>query len=721
MTARLFQRVIATYLLFCLVPIITGVIAYHQAALSAQRKTEQMAGTLLERSMSAMSGVFGAVEAATTLLSIEPDVLAMVRSASVDESSGATFRMYDAREALARNKVVNENLLDLMLYCERSGAVVTASHLFINLDRFYGVFFAYDNLTQGEWQRMMLQDGGYTRYYPAAPLLMRIGAASGDVRRESVIMYTRTVRAGAYVGKLIASVSLDALNQSVGGILDSFGGFIVIRDADGRQLAAIGDVPGGMPAEVDALMASGGAARTVRAAGGDLLLIGTVSDDNGWQFAAALNRDAMFGEINYLTGAVALVVIVEGLVLAVLAFMLARRSVKPVENLIDLVRDVGAPGESDDVFEYIRRTITAMKEKDRAIQGDFKRQKALLHSQLVPRALSGAMDQSTLRRQFEEAALPYPDDGMTLIMLLVEEPDGDGERAIAELTRMALGDFLEREVGPGGCFGRIDVERFAVLLGDGDAAGAAALVGRMLARLRKSGCAEPIIAISPPDGASLRERYLRACARLYRWDARPGAIDYVAGDAVRDAGMRYTVKAEERLIRLIKSGGQAELRQLLDKLRMDNEAAAADGGLSRALARAFKTTMARVQQAVQFSAPDDEEDIVNRAPDEAVRAASALDDFVSWCMRAEAQIERTRQKAGGRSMEPVYRYLDERHADKQLSLAAVAEQFGFSETYFSRLFKAQAGIAYSEYLENLRIERACDLLKQGLPVDVVAD
>ena len=52
----------------------------------------------------------------------------------------------------------------------------------------------------------------------------------------------------------------------------------------------------------------------------------------------------------------------------------------------------------------------------------------------------------------------------------------------------------------------------------------------------------------------------------------------------------------------------------------------------------------------------------------------------------------------------------EQHYMETLTLARVADAFGFSEGHFSRLFSAQVGIPCSQYLANVRIRHAKELL-----------
>ena len=58
-------------------------------------------------------------------------------------------------------------------------------------------------------------------------------------------------------------------------------------------------------------------------------------------------------------------------------------------------------------------------------------------------------------------------------------------------------------------------------------------------------------------------------------------------------------------------------------------------------------------------------------------------------------------------------YLIETHYNQNLSLEETARTAGLSTAYFSRLFRAQLGIPFSEYVRNVRIHHAKILLSQS--------
>ena len=60
--------------------------------------------------------------------------------------------------------------------------------------------------------------------------------------------------------------------------------------------------------------------------------------------------------------------------------------------------------------------------------------------------------------------------------------------------------------------------------------------------------------------------------------------------------------------------------------------------------------------------------------------------------------------------------------DGDLSLGEVAEKFGFSQSYLTRLFKAQTGITPMQFVDELRMKKAIELLsRHSLTIDQISE
>ena len=57
-------------------------------------------------------------------------------------------------------------------------------------------------------------------------------------------------------------------------------------------------------------------------------------------------------------------------------------------------------------------------------------------------------------------------------------------------------------------------------------------------------------------------------------------------------------------------------------------------------------------------------------------------------------------------------YINANYMDSNLGLAKISTEFGISEGYVSSMFKEQAGVNFADYVESIRIDKACQLLRE---------
>lgn len=91
-----------------------------------------------------------------------------------------------------------------------------------------------------------------------------------------------------------------------------------------------------------------------------------------------------------------------------------------------------------------------------------------------------------------------------------------------------------------------------------------------------------------------------------------------------------------------------------------------------------------------------------------------IEDIEAWLRRKMFAISehfywRT-QKPHAKLVEDVKRYIKERLADN-ISLKDAAQHFSFTPNYLGYVFKNESGESFSDYLVRVRLERACELLK----------
>lgn len=90
-------------------------------------------------------------------------------------------------------------------------------------------------------------------------------------------------------------------------------------------------------------------------------------------------------------------------------------------------------------------------------------------------------------------------------------------------------------------------------------------------------------------------------------------------------------------------------------------------------------------------------------------------------LRVGKQVEKADESVAD-VMEQIRNYLEEHYMESDLSLSEVAEIFYLNPSYLSRAFRKKNGVTLVEYLNNIRLEHACNYLQtDGLKVYQIAE
>lgn len=72
-------------------------------------------------------------------------------------------------------------------------------------------------------------------------------------------------------------------------------------------------------------------------------------------------------------------------------------------------------------------------------------------------------------------------------------------------------------------------------------------------------------------------------------------------------------------------------------------------------------------------------------------------------------------------MQRLQEYMEQNYSNSDMSIAMIAENFHISESYVSQFFKKNMGQVFSKYLETLRINKACELIRNtSMSMDEIA-
>lgn len=72
-----------------------------------------------------------------------------------------------------------------------------------------------------------------------------------------------------------------------------------------------------------------------------------------------------------------------------------------------------------------------------------------------------------------------------------------------------------------------------------------------------------------------------------------------------------------------------------------------------------------------------------------------------------------RDRQSGNAVSAIKRYLDERFSDPGFSLDNLSKELKYNKKYLSTVFKKHMGVGIVEYLNTVRVQHACTMIRQG--------
>ena len=92
---------------------------------------------------------------------------------------------------------------------------------------------------------------------------------------------------------------------------------------------------------------------------------------------------------------------------------------------------------------------------------------------------------------------------------------------------------------------------------------------------------------------------------------------------------------------------------------------------------------------------------------------SVLYYALSFFDNGDQDLETDEQKSSNNVFQSIVDYVDYHYRESDISLGRLANVFSYTEKYLSSLFKKNMQIGFINYLNSLRIQYACELIKKG--------
>ncbi len=175
--------------------------------------------------------------------------------------------------------------------------------------------------------------------------------------------------------------------------------------------------------------------------------------------------------------------------------------------------------------------------------------------------------------------------------------------------------------------------------------------------------------------------------------------------------LSYSTELENKLVNSTKHGEIRQIQQIFEHIREENfKKRHLSNSMGRILISNVVATLIKVYKDIILN--EELEEVVGRIL-RLESVSEALDCLEAEFIRIGEESAHSRDEREENYQKRLIAYVEQNYSNPQLGVAMAAEEFTLSENYFSQLFKDVMKESFSNYLENMRLEKAKELIDEG--------
>lgn len=729
--SRVFLRLFASYLLVALVPFGVAFFAYRAAIGVTRRSVNDLQVSLLKQGSAAVEQKAVEINSLVNQLLLNPKLREAASITDFGEGSPNTFILYELLQQLKTYYYDRSLITDFVIHFNRSNIVVTSTSAVTRMPLLDYGGFSYD----GRGFSDLLDDPArsvYSEYRPARPTVF-IGA-----RMEAMLcLHSFPLDDPQRQGLMVLLLNPETLAGYFRSVKEE-GASIWIADERGRLLYARGasqEVLDRISALAPALPREGISGFRVR--GQEQLATFTTIPAIGWKFVVGTPMSRILGPVVALRRTLILVAGLTALAALALAYAQAYRNSKPVTTLVRLFggsADPDARPGSRNEYEYLQGSISRLIDGSNSMRQALREQSDIIRRTLFDRLFQGALyDDGQIRALLSHTAVTL--EGKRFLVMTVQINEFEAALSAESLgrldvCRMVIQGAVTDAMAPHIEHVQIPQEkRLSFLLswtGEEEAmrGWAEGRLRELVAHLASERKIDAIVGLGGivEDYLSIASSFDQSVQALEYYLNRQSVDPIVWHSTVptEDVSFSYSPRTEQIVTNLIKAGDAAELESVLDAVHEDNfRRRRLSAILYRHLFFDLRSTLIKVLDQV---AVDGREGFLERlsahgAQDPEAEMQGIREAFLSLCA-AVAENKNRRHLDLRRKLEE---HVEAHYSSSAYCLGSLVADFGYSEHYLYGIFRELFGRTFAEHLEELRLARACALLRdESVPVKRVA-
>ncbi|MBB3128286.1 AraC-like DNA-binding protein [Paenibacillus rhizosphaerae] len=459
--------------------------------------------------------------------------------------------------------------------------------------------------------------------------------------------------------------------------------------------------------------------------GRPMLITYTRSTESGWTFISGLPTSVVFSKAEFIKRINWAIALTAVMMTAFIALLFAYRNSKPLLELVEILREsTGSTDLRHSEMDVLKDGVQQMIHKNRSMHVRMNRQLPILQATYLERLLKDGFHHQAERMQHQkEAQMEIFEDHVIAAVIQIyglnfvsrDALEGQLDQTVEFIT--ALNQLLQR-----GCYiHQVKRDQYVYIYSWAgeveESSMMSALIGK-LSRMQQ----ELLQRKNIVTGIGIGQCYPSSSELWRSFHEAIHALEMIEPDAPspllafhmilhQDDQYYYPLEMELKLMNTVRTGDQQGLEQVFEHIETQNfQLRKLNAKAKLKLLLELEGTLYKLADQTRYTLSDS---MFSADPLKAVHGHDRdqmypllKSIFASMCSAARQKQDHQHESM----LSEIVSFIHEQFTDSNLNLRRLASDYKQTESALSSSFKDHMGVTFSEYVENLRLDKACMLL-----------
>lgn len=711
---KVYIRLIITYLLIFLIPLLLNILSLEDIAGFMEDNINQSVLANQTHARDTLDKNFQEIDTIVHNLSSNSNIRYIATQMDEQDKNIEISKIQSAQDYMGAMRI-QTIVEEYYLFLPKSGMIISPDHIFLNQDS-CAPFFQYDGMEWEDWIGKMQES--YTRHF------FREAVTRQNLKTGDMILYVQSlVTDSGMQGNFIFPIKSDSIKSLLKDTYVANAGWAYLTDSTGNVLLTIPSAGDEFELVPDEYLKNGKSVQVAEMNGRRVEIIRTVSENTGLTFVAVLPQEYISTQVTaaqhrtFLLMAIAVVVGIVSILLA--SWHRGRKIDHMLQMLFKVEEKVNLKG---DEMLYISNSLKNLISSNSDLKDSIREKELITRGLLLENLLRG-MD-GRMNGSLEEFGIYLKGRNILVIAFQIHSeplPAGGMYAGESALYKQVIQNGLE-EVIPGTkymCDMNIHEGALICAMDQSYSQNSAVLAEEMEQLVanfwEKYGIRVRFAVGNPCEEVSKISKIYDQVYEMLQYGPVSSKNVLFYQDYLNSREYYYfPTPLEERLVNAVKTGNMESMHaQLTEVYQINVIERSVSPAMMHFLVNDLQCAIFKAMHSLNEQIDMEEKEIyrqieqLNRENDILLRFNRINRMFKDICEK----VQETNDASSSRQMDRIKAYIEEYYCNSDMCLTKIADDFCYASTYFSKLFKELFGVNFTTYLEKVRINQVCLLLR----------